>query len=141
EEMLSAQGDFTKVRTVAEQRDLFPTGPGIRSRLAQIGFRIHHTVPEYIQELLGIPEFNPANPAHRLWDDVPSWLLDELDHTAGESSFHKALESFVPERTLRGEMTNSEIVDGLRKAYEKVERQQNGPVWQVVQSWLHSRGF
>jgi hypothetical protein len=134
-----AAGDSTKVSSVADLKDLFPTGPGTTSRLAQVGFRNHHTVPEYIQKLLRLPKFDGAG--RYLWDDVPSWLLNDVEHTLDEASFHRTLSGFVPEKTEVNAMSDSEIVDGLRKTYEKMEGKPNGPVWNVVQSWLHSKGF
>jgi hypothetical protein len=140
ETFVNAAGDCTKVPTVADSKDPFQAAPGTQSRLAQLGFRNHHTVPEYIQKLLGLPKFDPVDGRY-LWDDVPSWLLNDAEHTADEASFHGVLKKLVPEDTPINTIPNGDIIADLRKTYEIMERQQNGPVWKVVEAWLHAKGL
>ena len=96
-------------------------------RLRAAGLESNHGMPKYVQKLLGIAE--PG-----VLDTVPPLILPMPTHRGTGQSFHNILYGLIPRETRVGALTEAQILDRLRQAYDKFGWSE---VFPVVQEWYH----
>jgi len=98
-------------------------------RLKPGNLQVNHTIPRYVQKLLGITDT-------AIQDSVPAEILEQADHTGkGPLSFHNILYKYIPLRTLPQQYSNAQLMSLLQQAYAEFGEPN---VWTIANKWFIS---
>lgn len=148
----TAAENSTLVPSVS-QMDGFLRGGQHAARFIDSGLEVHHTVPEYLLEMLirdRYPDWNDGQVLelfNTLRHEMPGYIVHRVDHTgAGEglASFHSILATEGQGGLWRGNQyihrtyDTGQIITGLDRTYTLWERSE---VWVIAKDWLRRKGF
>src|SRR5690606_30281987 len=96
-------------------------------RLKNAKLESNHTIPRYVQKLLGITD-------HGIQDSAPSLILRIGEHQNAPGSFHDILYGYIPKDTAVGDFTEQQLLSLLEQAYQDFGRPE---VWSVAREWYN----